>query len=221
MSDDWPPKDFDIQTSPQMRAYLERTYPESAPQDRADKLVQEAKERRAFPWVEHLPEDERVEFFRELYTALSNIHHGVPNPTSAHYLGAVEEVVIPWRSTAEVHADPELYAILTADHEPADFSEVEPPYMPKYAVHSIVVSEDRSRYRVQSVEEANGHYVLRPLFSSAVRADLVLWAWRDCDEHSTLEWVDDKPVYAIKAHGQHLRSATTDELKDLGVKTDG
>lgn len=102
---------------------------------------------------------------------------------------------------------------------PRHFGPGEPPYVPKYVKHSIISAGRPERYRVVSVEEASGHYVLRPLFSGSVRADLVLWAWKDCDDHSELEWVDDKPVYALKTGTERLRPLTAMQAKSLGVKT--
>lgn len=186
-------------------------------------------------WLARLPYDEQETFWWELYTAMDEVHATRPAQQFGVYAAkAVGPLLHAWKATAQAHADglPEILA--TA--EMGDFGEVQrpecgcgnqeceycnpikhlPPYAPKYAVHSIINGGGPDRYRVVSTEEVRGHYVLRPLFSSAVRADLVLWAWQDCDEHSRLEWVDDKPVYGL-ASRQGLRTLTAEELKELGV----
>ena len=73
-----------------------------------------------FPWVRHLPEDAREEFAGEWLGTLS----------AAAELGnnvAVETVVAAWQHTAEVYADPELYARLTRDGSGADEGPVAAP----------------------------------------------------------------------------------------------
>ncbi|HTR93455.1 MAG TPA: DUF6247 family protein [Trebonia sp.] len=73
-----------------------------------------------FPWVRHLPEDERQEFAAEWLGTLSaagELDNGA----------AVETVVAAWQHTAEIYADPELYARLTRDHDDADYGPVLPP----------------------------------------------------------------------------------------------
>ncbi|WP_406340586.1 hypothetical protein [Streptomyces sp. NBC_01578] len=52
----------------------------------------------AFPWARYLPAHEVREFSVELDNT-----------------AAVAQVIAEWRHTAEVHADPELYAALTTD----------------------------------------------------------------------------------------------------------
>ena len=63
-----------------------------------------------FPWVRHLPDDEKQEFVAEW---LDTLRAAADLDNNA----AVEGVVAAWRSTAEVYADPELYAILTREHD--------------------------------------------------------------------------------------------------------
>lgn len=169
-------------------------------------------------WLAYLPAEEQDTFWWELYTAMDEVHSSVrPEEFGAYAAKAVGPLLYQWRATAQAYADELPEIIATA--ESGDFGEVPPPYMPRYAVHSIISAGGPDRYRVVKVEGGtNGHYVLKPLFSSAVRADLVLWAWEDCDEHTTLEWVDNKPVYALKVHDQRMRTLSGDELAELGVK---
>ena len=73
-----------------------------------------------FPWVRHLPENGRNEFAVEWLGTLS----------AAGDLGsgaAVEAVVAAWQHTAEVYADPELFATLTHEHDGTDHGPVAPP----------------------------------------------------------------------------------------------
>ena len=73
-----------------------------------------------FPWVRHLPEDAWPEFAAEWLDTLSaagELDNGA----------AVETVVAAWRHTAEIYADPELFAILTREHEDPDYGTVPPP----------------------------------------------------------------------------------------------
>ncbi|WP_034273870.1 hypothetical protein [Haloechinothrix halophila] len=64
----------------------------------------------AFPWVRFLPEDDVREFATELIDALAG-GEALKNPAPA------AQVITSWRHTAEVHADPELFTILTSDGE--------------------------------------------------------------------------------------------------------
>jgi hypothetical protein len=74
-----------------------------------------------FPWVRHLPEKAHQEFAAEWLDTL-NAAAAMGNNA------AVEGVVAAWRSTAEIYADPELYAILTRRHDDdADYGPVPPP----------------------------------------------------------------------------------------------
>jgi hypothetical protein len=77
-----------------------------------------------FPWVRHLPDDARPDFAAEWLATLSA---AVAMDNSA----AVEGVVAAWRSTAEICADPELYAILTKEHDDTDYGPVLPPDAPE------------------------------------------------------------------------------------------
>lgn len=78
-----------------------------------------------FPWVRHLNEEERKEFASEWLEALSaagELDNGA----------AVEGLVAGWRATAEIIADPELYALATRDRDDdADFGPVPPPEVPE------------------------------------------------------------------------------------------
>ncbi|MFD4144207.1 hypothetical protein [Streptomyces sp. NPDC058572] len=62
-----------------------------------------------FPWVRHLPAHDVREFSAELDNN-----------------SAVAQLITEWRHTAEVHADPELYAALTTDSG-EDFGPVPEP----------------------------------------------------------------------------------------------
>ena len=72
----------------------------------------------AFPWVRFLPRDDVQAFLVELVGTLRAVEElGSPAP--------VVQVITEWRHTAEVHADPELFAVLTKDSE--DHGQVPPP----------------------------------------------------------------------------------------------
>lgn len=77
-----------------------------------------------FPWVRHLPEETWPEFAAEwLETLLA--------ATDLDNNAAVEGVIAAWRSTAEVYADPELFAILTRKHDTIENGERVPrPQVP-------------------------------------------------------------------------------------------
>ncbi|MGW1677551.1 DUF6247 family protein [Saccharopolyspora sp. NPDC002376] len=62
----------------------------------------------AFPWVRFLPAEDVRAFVVELVDTL-RAADAVDNPAP------VASVIAAWRHTAEVYADPELYARLTAD----------------------------------------------------------------------------------------------------------
>lgn len=77
-----------------------------------------------FPWVRHLNDQERSEFAAEWLGALSaagELDNGA----------AVEGVVAAWQHTAEIIADPELFAFLTREREGLDYGPVVPPEVPK------------------------------------------------------------------------------------------
>ncbi|TVZ03156.1 hypothetical protein EAS64_22185 [Trebonia kvetii] len=77
-----------------------------------------------FPWVRHLPEDARKEFaakWLDVLAAAGELDNGA----------AVETVVAAWQHTAEIYADPELFAILTRDHDGTDYGPVPPPVIPE------------------------------------------------------------------------------------------
>ncbi len=72
----------------------------------------------AFPWVRFLPREDVQAFLVELVDTLRAVEElGSPAP--------VVQVITEWRHTAEVHADPELFAVLTKDA--ADHGAVPPP----------------------------------------------------------------------------------------------
>jgi hypothetical protein len=77
-----------------------------------------------FPWMRHLPEDARKEFAAEwldMLSAAGELDNGA----------AVETVVAAWQHTAEIYADPELFAILTHEHDGTDYGPVPPPVIPE------------------------------------------------------------------------------------------
>jgi hypothetical protein len=69
-----------------------------------------------FPWVRHLPDEASKEFAAEW---LNTLRAAVSMENNA----AVEGVVAAWRSTAEIYADPELYAVATMEHVEFDDGE--------------------------------------------------------------------------------------------------
>jgi hypothetical protein len=77
-----------------------------------------------FPWVRHLPEDARLEFAAEWLETLSAAADMGNN-------AAVAGMVAAWRSTAEIYADPELFAKLTKPHDGTDYGPVLPPEVPE------------------------------------------------------------------------------------------
>jgi hypothetical protein len=76
-----------------------------------------------FPWVRHLDDDARREFATEWLDTLSAAAAMDNN-------AAVEVLIAEWRSTAEIYADPELYARLTKEHDGTDYGPVPPPVVP-------------------------------------------------------------------------------------------
>jgi hypothetical protein len=77
-----------------------------------------------FPWMRHLNDDERQEFAAEWLEALGaagELDNGA----------AVEGLVAAWQHTAEIIADPELFAILTREHDGSDYGPVPPPEVPE------------------------------------------------------------------------------------------
>jgi hypothetical protein len=59
-----------------------------------------------YPWVRFLPEGDRAEFVREFLETMKAC-------ASINNFSRIEAVVYAWRSSAEIHADPELLAHLT------------------------------------------------------------------------------------------------------------
>jgi hypothetical protein len=64
----------------------------------------------AFPWVRFLPRQDVQAFLVELIGTLRAVEE-LDSPAP------VTQVITEWRHTAEVHADPELFAALTTDGE--------------------------------------------------------------------------------------------------------
>lgn len=60
-----------------------------------------------FPWLKHLPEAEVREFFSDISRVAYEAFCAPTVNTKA-----LDVEIASWRSTAEVHADPELYAAL-------------------------------------------------------------------------------------------------------------
>jgi hypothetical protein len=79
-----------------------------------------------FPWVRHLPEEAWPEFAEEWLNTLSAAADLDNN-------AAVEGVIAAWRHTAEIYADPELYAIATRDldEDESDYGPVPRPEVPE------------------------------------------------------------------------------------------
>lgn len=73
-----------------------------------------------FPWVRYLDEDEQKEFAAEWLAALSS-------GSAMGNTAAVEVVVAAWQHTAEIYADPELYARLSEPLDDADYGPARPP----------------------------------------------------------------------------------------------
>jgi hypothetical protein len=78
-----------------------------------------------FPWVRHLPEEAWREFAAEWLDTLSaagELDNGA----------AVETVVAAWQHTAEIYADPELFARLTREFDDDDdYGPVPRPTVPE------------------------------------------------------------------------------------------
>jgi hypothetical protein len=91
--------------------------------DAEDLVLTTAERAAADTSVVHLPDDEKQEFAAEWLDTLRAAAEMDNN-------GAVEGVVAAWRSTAEVYADPELYAALIREHDGTDYGPVPPPEVP-------------------------------------------------------------------------------------------
>jgi hypothetical protein len=59
-----------------------------------------------YPWVRFLPDGDRADFVREFLETMKAC-------ASINNFARIEAVVKAWRSSAEIHADPELLACLT------------------------------------------------------------------------------------------------------------
>lgn len=73
-----------------------------------------------FPWVRFLPAKEVREFLIELVET-ANACAELDN------MAPLEPVVVAWRRTAEIHADPELHRALTEPHDGTDHGPVPAP----------------------------------------------------------------------------------------------
>lgn len=71
-----------------------------------------------FPWVRFLPDADRRQFLSELVQTLQAAE-------DLENLAPVTELIVEWRHTAEVHADPELSAALRQDA--GDYGDVPAP----------------------------------------------------------------------------------------------
>ncbi|MGW3283542.1 hypothetical protein ACWDR3_02715 [Streptomyces sp. NPDC001002] len=76
-----------------------------------------------FPWVRHLSADELGEFVAELFEAACDV-------TQVDGHGHLHRVVVEWRATARVLADPELTAQLTRRLPDEDHGEVTDSHHP-------------------------------------------------------------------------------------------
>jgi hypothetical protein len=76
----------------------------------------------AFPWTRFLPVDDRRLFLTEL-AGILNAVEGLDN------LAPVAQLIIEWKHTAEIHADPHLAAILSQDAD--DYGVVPEPGLAK------------------------------------------------------------------------------------------
>ena len=74
--------------------------------------------------MRHLPEEAWGEFAAEWLDTLSAAGDLDNN-------AAVEGVVAAWQHTAEIYADPELYAALTRNLDDEDYGPVPPPEVPE------------------------------------------------------------------------------------------
>ena len=74
-------------------------------------------------WARHLPADAIREMLLELSTVAGHAFGGDPQAV----LGELDTVLAAWRSTAEIHADPQLYAALTTPIEPGDLVDAPRP----------------------------------------------------------------------------------------------
>ena len=61
------------------------------------------------PWLQHLPKEERKEVLRDA-KALAK----------AGDFSALAQLLVEWKATAEIYADPELFARLTAAEDGVD-----------------------------------------------------------------------------------------------------
>ncbi|BCB83556.1 hypothetical protein [Phytohabitans suffuscus] len=74
---------------------------------------------RALPWTRFLPQDAMDELVSEF---IATGHAAV----TVNNLAPISQMLVEWRHTAEVYADPELFAVLSSPHE-GDFGPVPAP----------------------------------------------------------------------------------------------
>lgn len=99
---------------------------EIPPPENPDDPMQRALE--LLPWLKPLPENERREVFIDL---ISSVKQSLElGSTGNEAIGRLVVELASWKATAEVHADPELYAALTRPLDPADFVEAPRPELP-------------------------------------------------------------------------------------------
>jgi hypothetical protein len=71
-----------------------------------------------FPWARFLPEDDRRQFLTELVQTMRGAD-------DLENFAPIAQLIVEWRDTAEVHADPAVAAALSQDA--GDFGAVPPP----------------------------------------------------------------------------------------------
>jgi len=85
---------------------------------KACKEFKEGNESNTFPWVEYLPDDEKMKFHSELLSCtIKSIITGNWNQ--------LEYLIEDWKATAEVERNPELAKALMAGEDPSQYVEIE------------------------------------------------------------------------------------------------
>jgi hypothetical protein len=74
-------------------------------------------------WASHLPANE----LREMLAEIAETADGTRHRTDAETLAALDTVLAAWRTTAEVHADPDLLEALTTPIESHDLIDAPRP----------------------------------------------------------------------------------------------
>jgi hypothetical protein len=116
---------------------------EIPPPENPDDPMQRALE--LLPWLSPLPENERREVFIDL---ISSVKRSLElGSTGNEAIGRLVVELASWKATAEVHADPELYKVLTADHgfDEGDFVKAPRPVYPPMRP----VGEPHRKHRAQ------------------------------------------------------------------------